>query len=119
MQEGLEKGVLNDLVHLRGIAQVVIGDPCRSALLPIDDSAEPFCRLLPVAAGKQTLDLGGECGLCGNPMVSLGSPRKPSMCHTCHSLFHLPSAILTHAHYNMGCGGSSWANGIESPLGEV
>ncbi len=79
MQKGLEKGVLNDLVHLRGITQVVIRDPCRPALLPIDDCAEPFCRFFPFAAGKQTLDLGGECGLGGNPMVAPGGRRKPPL----------------------------------------
>jgi len=54
-------------------------DPCRPALLPIDDCAKPFCRFFPPAAGKQTLDLGGEIGLGPSPMVARGGLAKPSL----------------------------------------
>ncbi len=67
MQEGLEKGVLYDLIYLRRITQIVIGDSCCSPLQPIDDAAESCRRLFLLASCQQPLDFGGELGLDGNP----------------------------------------------------
>ena len=45
----------DDLVDLRGIAEIVRGDARRPALLVIDYHAEPFRCLVPPAEGKQTV----------------------------------------------------------------
>ncbi len=66
MEERFQKSVLDDLVHLGRVTQVVICDSGRSALLEIDNLAEPFGGPGTLVIGQEPLDLGCESGLDGN-----------------------------------------------------
>ena len=57
MQECFEKRVLDNLVDLRRVSQIVIGDASGTTLLPIDDLAKSLRGADTLPGSEQLLDL--------------------------------------------------------------
>ena len=83
VRERLEERVLNDLVHFGGVAEIVVGDARRPALLPVDDCPEPLGRLFPAPGGEKALHLAGEPGLDRRGRIRGGRRRRgrPALRH--------------------------------------
>jgi hypothetical protein len=63
MREHLEEGVLDRFVGVGCIAEILIGDPKRPALMPGHEVGEPFAGGVDLAPIQQATDLDGELGI--------------------------------------------------------
>ena len=80
MQKRFEESVLNRLIHVRRVAQVVVGNAGRATLVSRDDLLKALARTSPIPAREEDLNLGCEVTVSGCAL-SWGRPWLNAHAH--------------------------------------
>jgi hypothetical protein len=83
MREHLDERILHGFVGIVGVAQIVIRDPHRTALLAGDEFGEALAGDLAVPCDDQCLDGAGQLRVPRQYVPGRGLSGRVSGCHFC------------------------------------